>query len=223
MSRMIKKYSIYIAVTSMLICIGIFSPTNAQESQAMAEARQMSDLEIYQNDLRRIEKYLNGITTFTSTFTQEDSEGERADGIFYLWRPGRLRWQYYPPSPILIIAKGSLLTYYDSELDQVSHIGIEDSLSGFLTKKVIDFNDENIEIVRFSKANGEIHITIAQKDNEEEGELTLVFRDKDIELQGMSILDAIGKTTSVTFETIVYGRELDKDLFILPKIRRNKR
>jgi len=219
MATMLKKHIIYIAIT-LLLSIGTFAPARAQETTPPPA---MSDLAIYQNDLRRIEEYLNNITTFVSTFTQEDSDGERADGIFYLWRPGRIRWQYYPPSPVLIIAKGSLLTYYDSELEQVSHIGLEDSLSGFLTKKVISFSDPNVEIVRFSKAKGKIKITISQRKKEEEGQLTLIFRAKNIELKGMSILDAIGKTTTISFETIVYDRPLDKKLFILPKIRKKRR
>jgi outer membrane lipoprotein-sorting protein len=177
-------------------------------------------IEIYKNDISRIEQYLNGIKTFVSPFSQEDSAGKKSDGTFYLSRPGKLRWEYSPPTPILIIAKGSLLTYYDSELDEVSHVGLEDSLSGFLTRDVISFSDEDIEILKFTKEKGDMNVTIAQKGKEEEGALTLTFDANKVELKQMTIVDSIGKETRVWFDSPVYDKPLDKALFTLPKVKR---
>lgn len=192
-------------------------------SSGAAEAEEntpsQEEIAIYQNDIAAIEHYLNKITTLVSSFTQIDSESNVSQGTFYLSRPGKLRWEYYPPSPILIIAKGSLLTYYDSQLDQLSHIPLEDNLSGFLTRKVISFSDENIAIISYVKDEKEISITIAQKEKEDEGQLTLTFNSNSFELTKMMVLDAIGKETKVSFDTIVYDKPLDKELFSLPKIR----
>ena len=58
------------------------------------------------NWLKSIEIYLNSIKTFRSLFYQVSSEGELAEGIFYLRRPGRLRINYFPPTPILIVGDG---------------------------------------------------------------------------------------------------------------------
>jgi outer membrane lipoprotein-sorting protein len=173
-------------------------------------------------DLGRIEAYLNGITNFIAPFTQTDSAGEETHGTFYLSRPGKLRWEYAPPYPILIIAKGSLLTYYDKELDEVSHVSLEDNLSGFLTRQNISFDDPGIEIVDLKKTDGNIYITITQKNKKEDGVLTLVFADKKIELKKMEMLDSIGKKTLVSFDTIVYDKPIDKSMFTLSKSQRKK-
>ncbi len=109
-------------------------------------------------DIQKIEQYLNNITTLTAPFEQEDSTGGKASGIFYLARPGRLRWDYEPPTPILIVAKGSLVAYYDKELDEVSHVSLDDTLAGFLTRKNISFGDDGVKIAGFEKKNGEILI-----------------------------------------------------------------
>lgn len=212
-----KKQITFITLASLLINLISYSFSYAEAPSSVPTKEEVA---VYQSDIKRIEDYLNGITTLVSTFSQEDSEGKKADGTFYLSRPGKLRWQYNPPTPILIIAKGSLLTYYDSELDQVSHVGLEDSLSGFLTRQVISFNDKDIEVVSFNKAKGMMSITITQKEKQGEGQLTLVFDAKKPELARMEIVDAIGKTTVVSFDTIVYGKSLDKDLFVLPKFRK---
>jgi outer membrane lipoprotein-sorting protein len=209
-----KRTITFITLISFLL-VGNFA-----RAEELKPAPTKEEITIYKNDIKRIEDYLNHITTMIAVFRQEDSEGKKSDGTFYLSRPGKLRWQYNPPTPILIIAKGSLLTYYDSELDQVSHVGLEDSLSGFLTRQVISFEDDDIEIVSFKKAKGEISITISQKAKEGEGQLTLAFEAQKPELTRMEIVDAIGKTTTVYFDTIVYDKPLDKDLFVLTKIRK---
>ena len=205
-------------IKHLIILLSIISFSGA--AQAQENAPSQKEIEIYQRDIATIEHYLNKITTLVSSFTQIDSENNVSQGTFYLSRPGKLRWEYFPPSPILIIAKGSMLTYYDSELDQVSHISLDDNLSGFLTQKVISFSDENIKIISYFKDDKEISITIAQKDKEEEGQLTLVFSSDSFELTKMKILDAIGKETKVSFDTIVYDKPLDSQLFSLPKIRK---
>lgn len=173
-------------------------------------------------DIKAVEDYLNNITTLTATFTQMDSEGQMARGTFYLARPGRLRWDYESPSPILIIAKGSLLAYYDKELEQISHVNLDGDLSVFLTKKVISFSDEGLEITKFDKKNNEISITMIQKNKPENGKLTLIFKADKIELERMLMLDAVGKTTTVSFSERVYDKSLEDKLFAFPHVERKK-
>jgi len=186
-------------------------------SYALEKTPSSEEIAIYKNDIERVEKYLNGIDTLIAAFSQVDSAGNATEGTFYLDRPGKLRWQYYPPSPLLIIAKGSMLTYYDKELDQVSHIPLEDSISGFLTRDNIRFISKDIEIISYEKTDDEIAITISQKGARDNGELTLIFTNKKIELKKMQILDAIGKTTDIYFSTLIYGKPIDRDLFIFNK------
>ena len=58
-------------------------------------------------DLERIQDYLNGITTVTADFTQVAPDGSLTGGKFFLKRPGKMRWQYSPPTPLLMIADGT--------------------------------------------------------------------------------------------------------------------
>ena len=207
-----------IKITTYLLLALAFSLPLTISGKAMAQSAE--EIAIYKKDLKRIESYLNGIKTLIAPFTQIDSEEVESEGTFYLSRPGKLRWEYLPPTPILIIAKGSLMTYYDSELDQVSHVGLDDNISGFLTRKNISFSDEKIEIIRFDKTNDEIRVAIAQKGQDGEGMLTLVFDDKKTALKRMEILDAIGKTTKVTFTTLIYDKKLENSLFTLQKLKK---
>lgn len=181
------------------------------------------DVAVYKQDIKRIEDYLNGITTFVAAFTQTDDQGEQNYGTFYLSRPGKLRWEHDSPHKLIIIVKGSLLTYYDYELDEVSHVSLDDDLSVFLTRSHISFDDEEIRVLRFDKSDDEISITIAKNGREDEGTLTMVFSNKKIELRGIRVFDAIGKNTKVDFSTVVYDKPLDPKLFTLSNSERKNR
>ena len=55
-------------------------------------------------DLQRIAAYLNGIRTMYARFQQMSSQGGIAKGQLWMARPGRMRFEYDPPSPILLLA-----------------------------------------------------------------------------------------------------------------------
>jgi len=192
-------------------------------SATAQEAVDDKNISAHSGDIERIEKYLNDITTMVAAFEQEDSSGGRASGTFYLQRPGRLRWDYAPPTPILIVAKGSLVAYYDKELEEVSHVSLDDTLAGFLTRPKISFGDNGVKITKFVKKKGEIEITITQEKKEEQGNLTMFFSDKNIDLLRMEVIDSIGKKTIVSFQIPVYGKPIDKELFALPRANTKKR
>ncbi len=47
----------------------------------------------------------------------------------------------------------------------------------------------------------------------------MVFSDTDIKLMRMEVNDSIGKTTIVRFKTLVYNKPLEKELFVLPRVK----
>uniref|UniRef100_UPI003F9DDE77 LolA family protein n=1 Tax=Mycobacterium sp. TaxID=1785 RepID=UPI003F9DDE77 len=54
--------------------------------------------------LDRISMYLSSIQTMVGNFVQIGPDGGRTEGTFYLQKPGRVRFEYNPPSPIDIIS-----------------------------------------------------------------------------------------------------------------------
>src|SRR5581483_11319994 len=58
-------------------------------------------------DMQRIEQYLNGIHTLSGRFQQFSQDGGTAGGAVYVSRPGRMRFEYDKPTPILIVADGT--------------------------------------------------------------------------------------------------------------------
>src|SRR5262245_38785518 len=57
--------------------------------------------------VERVNSYLSGVQTLTGNFVQVGPDGSRTQGDFYIYKPGRVRFEYDDPSPIELIADGS--------------------------------------------------------------------------------------------------------------------
>lgn len=75
-------------------------------------------------DLARIASYLNGIRTLKARFLQVAPSGALSEGAVWLERPGRMRFQYDPPSPLLLVAGHGLVVFRDFALNQTTNIPV---------------------------------------------------------------------------------------------------
>ncbi|GEM_PF-179837 len=163
--------------------------------------------------LRRIERYLNDIKTITADFTQVAPDGALASGKLYLERPGKMRWQYNPPTPILMVSSGKTLTYYDYELNQVSQLPLESTLAAFLAKPDIKFDDDALRVVHFREGAKSIRFTLLQTKKQDEGTLTMEFSDKPLKLENLILTDTLGQSTHIKLSDARYDLPLDASLF----------
>jgi outer membrane lipoprotein-sorting protein len=170
--------------------------------------------DLRKQEISLIETYLNNISTLVADFTQVAPDGNVSTGQLFISRPGKLRWQYNPPVPILITINGSLMAHYDYELDQTSFVSPDSNLAGFLTRKKISFGGD-VLVKRLEKAVGAIKITIVSKAKPKEGQLTMIFSENPIHLKKLEVVDSSGQQTSVSLLNVKYGLPLDKKLFII--------
>ncbi len=166
-------------------------------------------------DVVRVEAYFNAITTLKARFVQLGPRGEIAEGAFYLNRPGRLRFAYDPPSPVVMVADGLRLIYYDKQLDQENAWPIAATPLGPLLARQVLF-DRNA-ILGVVRQPGVLRITIVDAQKRDEGSLTLVFSDGPLELRQWTVVDVQGLTTVVALSTLEMNPVLDPDLFRPPE------
>lgn len=164
-------------------------------------------------DLARVEAYLNGVKTVRARFMQISSTGELAEGDFYLLRPGKMRIQYSPPVPILIVADGTWLIYYDRELEQVSYIPLDSTPAGILVADKISLLSDDVTVTGFEHQAGMVRVTLVRTDSPEEGSLTLVFSDQPLALRKWAVVDAQGVVTNVSLIDAHFDVPLDPNLF----------
>lgn len=162
--------------------------------------------------LERVVAYLNALTTLRARFVQVSSNGAFAEGDLYVERPGRLRFEYDPPHPALLIANGLNLLYYDRELEQATFLPLRETPLWFLLRKRIDLAD-NLQVVAVEHSFGRVRVSLRGDDSGTAGQIVLVFADQPIALQSWEILDAQGITTRVALINPEYGVPIDRELF----------
>jgi outer membrane lipoprotein-sorting protein len=185
------------------------SPTGA--AAAAPAAIDLSNAE--RADLARVEAYLNGVKSIRARFMQISSTGELAEGDFYLLRPGKMRIEYRPPVPVLIVADGTWLIYYERELGQVSYIPLDSTPAGILVADKISLLDDAVTVTGFERDSSTVRVTLVRTESPEEGSLTLVFNDKPMALKKWTVVDAQGIVTNVSLVDASYDVPLDPNLF----------
>ncbi|MEN8214164.1 MAG: outer membrane lipoprotein chaperone LolA, partial [Pseudomonadota bacterium] len=73
-----------------------------------------------------LDDFLSGLKTMQADFVQSvesqgGSQNVSQNGVFYLKRPGKFRWDYAGENAQLIVADGSTVWLLDRDLEQVSH------------------------------------------------------------------------------------------------------
>lgn len=160
-----------------------------------------------------IERYLNTITTLEARFQQIAPNGGLATGKLYLQRPGRLRFDYDPPSRIRLIAPGDWrLIFYDASIKQVNVIPIRQTPLGILLDREIDLADA-VEVVDVERAGGEVALTLVREGRADQGAVTLVFAEQPMTLRRWSVTDAQGLVTHVLLDEVRTGGRIDPELF----------
>jgi outer membrane lipoprotein-sorting protein len=169
-------------------------------------------------DLTRVEQYLNSFTTLRARFQQYSEGSGDASGDIYLRRPGRLRVDYDPPVPVVIVADGMLVSYYDEELDQVNQLPLGASPVWFLLRETIRF-DEDITVTKIDRQAGALRVTMHQTDDADAGSVTLIFSDNPLNLTQWTLIDAQGTEVRVGLEEVSLGGALANELFRTPTPR----
>ena len=114
-------------------------------------------------ELARVERYLNGLTTLKADFVQINPDGGTVTGELYYQRPDKMRLDYNPPSDILIVSDGWHITYYDRRLEQASHVFPSSTPLGFLLSDHIRLSGD-VTVTEVERSAGELHITLVKTD-----------------------------------------------------------
>jgi outer membrane lipoprotein-sorting protein len=164
------------------------------------------------DDVIRIQGYLDGIKSMQSRFQQLTPEGGASSGQMWLERPGRMRIEYDAPVPILIVATGGEIYYYDKKLQQLSRTETDKTPAWFLLRPQIRLGGD-VTITRFERAPGALRLTMVETQKPDDGRLTVVLSDKPLELRQWTVVDAQAKEITVTLAEPRFNAQLNPNLF----------
>ncbi|MEO9970049.1 MAG: outer membrane lipoprotein carrier protein LolA [Hyphomonadaceae bacterium] len=223
------------SVTSVLVALlsfGLF-PMSAQLAQSdpapevePAEAEELLNIEPVivsiegaERDalLADISASIGQIETAKGRFFQIGADYSEAAGDFYLRRPGRVRFDYDDPNPLLIVADGATVAIEDSDLETQDRVPLSATPLAMLLDDDLDFETEaNVLDVR--QANGVIGVTMEDRSGENEGLLTVFVDENDYSIVSWRTQDAAGGVTSVSLAGVETGMRINARLFRIEDI-----
>ena len=194
--------------TNLLIALVLLAPLVCAQTPAKAElsARDW-------HDVTRIEIYLNEIRTLAADFIQIAPDGAISRGRFYLKRPGRFRFEYEPPAPVLIVADGTYVNYFDIEQGQLSQIGVYSTPLGAIVAKEVKLEGK-VAVTAVERGSAFIALTTIDTEEPGRGTLTLVFSEQPLELRQWKVRDAQGLITTIALDDVSINTDLDPHLFL---------
>ena len=169
-----------------------------------------------------VSDYLNSFQTMQGEFTQISPKGNLSRGVFYISKPGKMRFEYAPPNPFLIVSDGKWLTVKNVKKEKGDQFPLSQTPLRLVLSIKVDILKDT-KILDFQEQDGILSVTLEDKKNTlGSGQLTLVFDQTRQALQQWVVIDGKGRRTTVTLENAVAGVDADPQLFVVKINRKTK-
>jgi outer membrane lipoprotein-sorting protein len=161
----------------------------------------------------RVSSYLSTVQTLIGDFVQIGPDGGRTVGKFYIQKPGKVRFEYDPPSPIDVIADGSSVVVRDRKLATQDLYPLSQTPLRFLLADQIDLLRDT-KLVGVSQDSTFIGVTIEEHHLlVGTHRLALMFSAKDMQLRQWTVTDPQGFDTTVAVYNLDTTHKPDPSLF----------
>ncbi len=161
----------------------------------------------------RVSSYLSSLQTVSGNFVQVGPDGSKTRGEFYIQKPGKVRFEYEPPTPIAIIADGSMLAIRDRNLDTQDIYPLSQTPLRYLLSDRIDLMKDT-NVVSVTADDLFISVTIEEKQMLiGTSRLMLMVGAKDGQLKQWTVTDPQGYDTTVAVYNLDTTKKADPGLF----------
>src|SRR5205823_5953591 len=141
----------------------------------------------------KVSAYLSSVHVMSGAFIQVAADGRRGKGQFYIQKPGKVRFEYEPPSPVDIIADGSSVVVRDRKLAT--------QLRYLLQERIDLLRDTNVTAVYAD----EVYVTVVVEEKQAligTTRLTMMFAAKDFTLKQWVVTDPQGYDTTIALSNL---------------------
>jgi len=195
--------------------LALLTPAFAQQPQATQPVAlpAFTHMETAQADLDQISAALNSTASFAGRFAQYASDGSFAQGQIYLKRPGKIRFEYDEPAPLLLISDGVTLTQIDRELETKDKVPLKSTPLAFFLAENVDLAND-VEVAALQKTVDGIRVAAKDGSGEIDGMITMVFDPANLALKEWIVSDGFGSSTRIILSDLKYNERLNPRLFI---------
>lgn len=196
-----RKLTLYLFfVSTLILSFSFISIANATLSSDQTKV------------LRDISKKMNKERTLTGEFIQTGPNGDTAKGVFFMQRPGLMRFKYDDPASIDIIADGRSVAVINTKLETQDLLPLKKTPLRYLLRRKLNLNKiKGIKNVGLLGDN--IVIIIEDPEAFNESQLRLFFHKDTYELEQWIVTDAQGLDTSVQIFNTKKDQTVSRKLF----------
>jgi outer membrane lipoprotein-sorting protein len=161
----------------------------------------------------RVSTYLSNVRQLHGNFVQVAANGDKSEGEFFLQKPGKVRFDYNPPSPIELIADGSSVVVRDRKLATQDLYPLSQTPLRFLLADRIDLlRDTNLVGVYAD----DVFVTVVIEERQilaGTHKVMLMFGAQDFQLRQWTVTDPQGYDTTVAVYNLDNTKQPDPNMF----------
>lgn len=163
--------------------------------------------------VERINAYFNAIAGMTADFAQTGPDGRRYDGKLYILRPGKMKFEYRPPSPLEIVSDGRSVAVRDRKLNTQDLYLVGQTPLKFLLQDKIDVARDSRVISLLQQGDNAVLLIEDRATFGGTSRIRLVFNNADMTLKQWTVTDPQGYDTLVQLTNIDATKRPDARLF----------
>ena len=162
--------------------------------------------------LSEISTRLSAVDTMDGEFVQYNPDGQQLQGKFYIARPGKVRFQYDPPTTVQVVADGKSVLVFDKKLQTYDIWPLSQTPLRLLLDKSLDLSTSE-KVTRVGVAPDLVEIELQDETKFSSGTLNLIFDREGYQLRQWTVTDQQGLQTMVALYNVETGKQLPSDLF----------
>jgi len=163
--------------------------------------------------VRKVNAYFNQVTSLQGTFVQVGADNKRQRGKFYISRPGRFRFEFNPPSKVVIISDGKYIAIQDRDLSTDDRWDLGYTPFRALLENNVDLL-RDARVLEVEETQDTISIVFEDKSGDSSSRIRLFLAAKPVQIKGWIAKDAQGfDTRTDLFDMHVPIGQLDANLF----------
>ena len=169
-------------------------------------------------DLALVDKaarYMQNLEEVEGRFEQTSPRGAVQTGDIFLKRPGKARFQYDPPSGLVVVSDGRNVSVWDSRLRTFDRTPLGATPLAILLARQIRL-DQDVEVFRVGRYDDGFYLSARNANGQArtEGYITVVFGDNPMQLRGWTLVDGQGQATRVKITNLA-KTPIRPELFVL--------
>lgn len=168
--------------------------------------------------LRTLSRYMTQMGQVETTFTQINSDGSLSTGKLAIHRPGRMRFEYDPPSLALVVAGGGQLAIFDPVSNEPpEQYPLRRTPLNLILQRNVNFARSGM-VVAHEGDDTTTRILARDPEHPDLGTIELVFTPDPVELRQWVITNEGGDQTTVILGALEEVDGLSSFLFNIPYV-----